>query len=81
MEVLSAKRNDMKDVGVQFMDEILKGLLAWKSVEGRGLLRWGDVVLQKPVGGRARWRAAGVACFNDCFTRRARRRSFVDTLF
>lgn len=60
-EVLSAERNDMKDVGGQFVDDMLKGYLTWKSVEGRGLVRWGYMVLHKPVGGQEEGRAAGVA--------------------
>lgn len=42
----------MKDVGEQFMDTMLKGLASWKSTAVRGLLRWGFVVLRKPVGKR-----------------------------
>ena len=34
------------------MDAMLKGLAAWKSAAGRGLLRWGFVVLHKAVGKR-----------------------------
>ena len=48
-EVLASKRNDMKDVGEQFMDTMLKGFGAWKTAAGRGLLCWGFMVLQKPV--------------------------------
>ncbi|CAN0002564.1 unnamed protein product [Laminaria digitata] len=50
-EVLAAKRNGM-DVGEQFTDAMLKGFAAWKSAAGSGLLQWGFVVLQKPVGKR-----------------------------
>ena len=48
----------MNDVGEQFKDDMLKGLLAWKSVHARGLLRWGFVVLEKPVG-KATFYASG----------------------
>lgn len=40
------------DVGEQFTDTMLKGFAAWKSAAGSGLLQWGFVVLQKPVGKR-----------------------------
>ena len=48
-EVLASKRSDMKDVGEEFMDAMLKGFCVWKSAAGRDLLRWGFMVLQKPV--------------------------------
>ena len=51
-EVLAYKRNDIKDVGEQFMDAMLKGLAAWKSAAARGLLCWGFVVLHKTVSKR-----------------------------
>lgn len=51
-DVLASKRKDMKDVGEEFMDTMLKGLASWKSAASRGLLLWGFVVLHKPVSKR-----------------------------
>ena len=49
-ETLASGRSNMTGVREQFVDDMLKGLVAWKSAHARGLLRWGFMVLQKPVG-------------------------------
>ncbi|CAM9322755.1 unnamed protein product, partial [Scytosiphon promiscuus] len=48
-EVLVSRRDSLDGVEVEFVDNMARGLDAWTSAAGRDLIRWGFVVLAKPV--------------------------------
>lgn len=61
IEVLEAEGKNLKGVRQEFIDKTLVGLAAWITASNRGLISWGMVVLQKPVGKRD-----GVCCRVNC---------------
>ncbi|CAM9353219.1 unnamed protein product, partial [Laminaria digitata] len=52
MEVLEAEGKNLKGVRQEFVAKTLAGLTAWKTASDRGLMSWGIIVLQKPVGSK-----------------------------
>lgn len=52
MEVLEAEGKNLKGVRQEFVAKTLAGLAAWKTASDRGLMSWGIIVLQKPVGSK-----------------------------
>lgn len=47
--MLQSRRGDLGHVDGQFLDDRVKGFDAWIAAAERDLLRWGCMVLRKPV--------------------------------